>query len=112
MDSEILLTINLQGEIGGCVRSVDKQSVTVNATPQNSKVPLMVTKTITHTDRPESKCFKTLKIKSEVVDVWESSECPAWASPSLWKKLSKRQRVTAWIKRFDEGFGVSFSYIE
>ena len=112
MSSEVLLTINLQGEIGGCVRSVDKQSMTVDATPQNSRVPLMITRVITHTDRPQSTCFKSLKINSEVIESWESSECPSWASSSLWKKLTKKQRVGAFIKRFDEGFGVSFSFID
>lgn len=112
MSSQILLSINLQGEIGGCVQSVDTQTVTVNATPQGSKTPLFITKKILHTDRIDTRCYRYLTIQPEVVESWESAESPYWANSQIWKKLTKKQRVAATIKRFDEGYGVSYSVIE
>lgn len=112
MSSQILLTINLQGEIGGCVQSVDTQMMTVDATPEGSKVKVFISKKILHTDRIETKCYRYLTIQPEIVELWESSECPAWANQSVWKKLTKKQKVAATIKRFDEGYGVSYSMID
>ena len=111
MASEILLVINLPGQIGGCVKSEDKQSSTVDVTPLDPKHSVFFTREITHTDRKNTVCYRTLRINEETVASWQSNECPHWAKDSIWKKISKKQRMEAFIKRFDEGYGINYSLI-
>lgn len=112
MSSAILITVNLPGRIGGMVAHQTRQSSTVDVTPEGSKHKLLCTKEIIHTDRTESSCFRSTFINEEVVKSWESNECPSFVKSKVWEKLNKRQRSLCYIKRFDEGFGVSYEFID
>lgn len=108
MESGILLTINLQGRIGGCVKHTTKQIVTVDVTPVGSKHPEIISRKIKHTDRESVACVKKLRISQEVVDGWQNGEAPFWVKPYTWKGMNKKQRLEAYLNRFDEGFGISY----
>ncbi len=103
----ILITINLQGQINGCVKHTTKQEVKVNTAKVGDKFSKIVTKKILHTDRKDSLCVKKIKIDEKILNIW-AIECPAWEKPSWWKNLKKKQRIESYVKRFDEGFGVSY----
>ena len=104
----ILLTINLQGRINGSVKHTDKQEVKVNVSKSNDKFPKFLTKRITHSDRGNSICVQKLKIEENVVNKWQSNECPHWEKSNKWKNMTKKQRIESYINRFDEGYGVSY----
>lgn len=108
MESGILLTVNLQGRVIGCVKHTTKQTVTVDVTPIGIKHTELMTRKIKHSDRIASSCVRKMRISSEVVAYWQSSECPYWSKESQWKNMNKKQRLEAYVKRFDEGFGVSY----
>jgi len=108
MEPGILLTINLLGRIGGCVKHTTKQVVTVDVTPMNHKQPEYITRKIKHTDRVATPCVKKLRISSEVVLGWQYGECPAWVKPTVWKSMNKKQRLESHLNRFDEGYGISY----
>ena len=104
----ILITVNLQGRINGCVKSTTKQEVKVDIAKVTDKFPKFVVKKILHTDRNSSVCVKKTRIEENVLRGWASHECPNWEKPSRWKDMSKKQRIESYVKRFDEGFGVSY----
>jgi len=52
-------------------------------------------------------CIKTV-ISADVIDFWQSSHCPYWEKAFVWKHMNKKDRFKSYLKRFDEGYGVSF----
>lgn len=107
MDSGILITVNLLGKIGPRVKHTTKQVYSVDVSPLGGK-PEFMTRKIKHTNRVNLPATRKLNISPEVVQYWQSSECPFWAKPHIWKKLSKNQRVAAYVATFDEGYGVNY----
>lgn len=112
MNSSILLTIKLKGKIGGPIKHVDKQVITVDVTPIGAKYSEHMTRKIKHNDRIESECSRKLRISEELVNSWEGVECPHWEKPNQWKSMSSIQRITSHVNRFDEGYGVTFDFLE
>ena len=110
--SAIILTINLRGSIGGPKKHVDKQVISINVAPLGSKSPEIITRKIKHTDRGETPCCRKMKLSEELVYEFENSECPHWEKPHHWKQLSKKQRLESHLKRYDEGLGISYDYLE
>ena len=105
--SGMILTINLEGSIGGFVKHKDLQKVTVQLSKQET-----VSKTIKHTNRSMLECSKVMHISEEVIEHWEGETCPQWEEPRKWKKISKSQRLFSYLEGFDEGFDFSFEFIE
>lgn len=103
----ILITVNLQGRINGCVKHTTKQEVRVDISKPEDKFPKFINKKILHTDRGDSVCTKKLKIDESILKIW-TNECPSWEKIGHWKVLSKNQRINSYVKRFDEGFGVTW----
>ena len=112
MNSGILLTVNLSGKIGGPVKHVDKQNVTIDIAPIGSKFPEWVSRKITHTDRPMTECCRKCTISEDIVRSWGNADCPYWERPAVWKGYSKNQKIAAFLSRYDEGFGISYEFIE
>lgn len=108
MEAGILLTINLQGRVIGCVKHTTKQVVTVDVTPIGAKHQELMTRKIKHTDRVASICTKKLRISSDVVLGWQNGECPHWVKPTVWKNMNKKQKLESHLSRFDEGYGISY----
>ena len=105
--SGMILTINLEGSIGGFVKHKDLQKVTVQLSKQET-----VSKTIKHTNRSMLECSKVMHISEEVIEHWEGETCPQWEEPRKWKKMSKSQRLFSYLEGFDEGLGFSFEFVE
>lgn len=112
MTSSILLTINLRGQVEGFKKHVDKQIVTVDVTAVGAKFAESISRKIKHTDRAETVCSRKVRISEEIVSGWETSECPFWEKPSDWKNKSRVQKIISNVNRFDEGFGVTFDFID
>jgi hypothetical protein len=112
MSSAILMTIKLRGQIDGPQKHVDKQIVTVDVTKIGSKYPEVVSKKITFNDRIQTECYRKMKISEEIVSEWENSECPHWEKPGSWKSMTRKQKLESHIKRYDEGFGVTYDFIQ
>lgn len=104
----ILITVNLQGRINGSVKHADKQEVKVDISKVSDKFPKFIVKKIKHTDRGISPCVKKIKITEDILQYWQSNNCPYWEKSNHWKVLNKKQRIESYIKRFDEGFGVTY----
>ena len=110
--SALLLTINLKGQVKGPQQHIDKQVVTVDVTPVGHKHPETMTKRIKHNDRSETECTKKMKISEDLVSEWENSECPHWEKPGAWKSMTRMQKLQSHLRRYDEGYGISFDFIE
>lgn len=111
MENSIIITVNLAGAVIGSVRSVDKQANTVYLAGGKDYSPGPHTRTILHTDRKPVVCNRSFTVAGDVVASWVTGTCPAWVKPSIWRGLSKGQRLAAQVQGFDEGFGVSFDSI-
>lgn len=107
MNNSIVVTVFLQGIIGGCVKSVDKQvhSVLVNH-------GVVLTREIIHTDRKKTDCVRQFNVDGELIFKWVTGDCPYWENPRDWRKMSQNRRLISYVKGFDEGFGVTFEVIE
>jgi hypothetical protein len=112
MASAILLTVQLKGQIKGPEKHIDKQIVSVDVSPIGAKQPDFIHKKIKHNDRLSMECTRKTRISEEVVTNWENSECPFWEKPSHWKTMNKLQKITSYINRHDEGYGVSFDFVD
>ncbi len=112
MSSALLLTVKLKGQVKGQEKHTDKQIVTVDVTPVGSKHPEFMSRKIKHNDRSETECNRKIKISEDLVHEWENSECPHWEKPGTWKSMTKMQKLISHLKRFDEGYGISFDFIE
>jgi hypothetical protein len=42
------------------------------------------------------------------VNAWINGRAPFFAKEFIWKNMSKKQRLAAYVQRFDEGLGVNF----
>lgn len=102
MNNGIILTINLQGRIGGRVSHSETQTVQVKEKGKTKNVKIL------HTDRPIQECYQRVTISPETIDFWGSNYVPGFMNPRDWKRLSKKQRVMVHINSFDEGLGVSY----
>lgn len=111
MSVGLLLTINLRGAVGGCVKHVDTQTVRIDVAPIGAKNPEYITKKIKHNDRLSSICYKKINIEDDILRFWEKSTCPSWEKPSNWKLLNPRQKVESYLNTFDEGLGISYEFI-
>ena len=67
----ILITVNLQGRINGCVKHTTKQEVRIDISKPEDKFPKFINKKILHTDRGDSICTKKLKIDESILKVDE-----------------------------------------
>ena len=111
-NSGILLTVKLKGKIGGPVKHTEKQNITVDISPVGSKRPEWSSRKITHNDRSEQECCRKCMINENIVKSWENSECPYWEHPVAWKNFSEEKKVQSFLSRYDEGYGISYEYIE
>ena len=110
--SSILLKVFLAGEISGPIKSVDIQKNTVDVSKIGSKHPDWMTKKICHTDRVQTQCHRKMIINSDIVYSWAVSDCPRWEKPSVWKTKTPEQRIESHLSQYDEGFGISYEYLE
>ena len=99
----LLVTVYLQGAIGGNVAHTTKQKSTVKLSKGES-----MTRTILHTDRTYQECCKVITISDNVLKDWESNMTPSWENDRKWKKMTKGQRVQSYLDGFDEGYGISY----
>ena len=106
MNNSISITVFLNGQLEGCVKSVDKQPYSIELSKGN-----VLTRQILHTDRKQTSCIRMFNVSGNVVNGWVSDECPYWEKPSNWKKMSKEKKLWSYVKTFDEGFGVDFEEI-
>ena len=107
----ILLKVHLKGQISGFQKHTDRKIVTVDVTPIGSKHPETVSKNILHTDRVSTECSRNTRISEDAVKNWASAECPFWEKPHVWKTLSRIKKIESFLKRFDEGYGISYEFI-
>lgn len=110
--SSLILTINLRGIIEGPKKHTDKQVITIDVAPIGSKHPEIISRKIKHNDRNATECTKKIKLSSETVDDFQNGECPHWEKPHFWKTMNKKQRLESHLKRYDEGHGFSYDFIE
>lgn len=109
--SSIILTINLQGQIEGMIKHVDKQIYSVDVAPLGAKHPEIVHRKIKHSDRMPTKCTRKVTLSEETISSFYG-ECPFWEKPGNWSKMSKEQKLHSHLNRYDEGFGYSYDKIE
>lgn len=103
----IIVKVNLLGVIEGATKSTTTQVHSVQIDNERS-----LTKEILHTDRIPTNCSRQFSVSEEVVNSWVYSGCPSWEEISNWKKYSETRKLISHINRFDEGYGVSFKFIE
>jgi len=111
MDNGIIITTFLQGKIGGSVRHTETQTIRFDNSEVGASKPMWINRKIIHNDRPEQKCYKKLKISSELVADWVSSNVPFWSNKKEWSRMNTTQRLSSYVSRFDEGFGVNYEEI-
>lgn len=123
MNNGIILIVNLQGKLGKKESNSSSRKIQrkIAASPYESAV-LNKKGAISHYITPakhftatnnfkaseEQKCVRKTNISEDVVSGWVSGKAPHFVKDFIWKNMSKPQRLKAWVKRFDEGFGVSF----
>lgn len=112
MEVAIIITVNLKGQISGPLSHKDHQIVHGTYSQERNGVmkEIHYSAKILHTDRPVSKCTRQLKVSVDAVNDWVK-DCPEWEDPKRWKTFTKNQRILSHVKRFDEGFGVTFEKI-
>ena len=102
--NNLIITVNLPGRILGPVKEQSHtQSVKDIVTNKFVK--------IVHTDRDYAKCYSKINIPSEIVKLWTEDVSPGNISPKNWNKLTKNQKIEMHVMSFDEGFGVSYSFV-
>lgn len=101
---DLVIQINLPGKIKGPRVHTHTQSV---RNPINNKFVK-----IKHSDRGYQSCYRKTTISSDVVRQWSSDAAPSFIPAKTWKKMTSQQRIEAHILSFDEGYGVSHSYVE
>ena len=106
----VIININLKGRLEGSVKHVDTEKVRVNVSEIGQK-PFYKYVEINHTSRKDSPCVKKCSIDQDTVSFWTSDVVPVWSDQKTWKKLTKEQKLAKYVERFDEGYGVSFEYI-
>lgn len=106
----IIININLKGRLEGPVKHVDTEIVRANVAEINQK-SFYKDVEINHTSRKESPCIKKCTIDEDTVSFWTSDVVPIWSDQKTWKRLTKDQKLSKYVERFDEGYGVSFEYI-
>ena len=102
MENALIIIVNLLGQLEGCVQHKDVQPY------QNPLTKKMVS--IVHTDRQPTKCYKRINISKDILNSW-IKDCPYWEKPKHWEKLSKQQRISSHVAKFDEGYGVTYEII-
>lgn len=102
MNNGIILTINLPGRIKGSVSHTETQTVQVKEKGKYINVKIL------HSDREDQTCYQRTTISPEAIAFWQSNHCPSFVHPRDWKKMTKKQRVLAYVNSFDEGLGVSY----
>lgn len=102
----INVTVNLLGNLTGNVKHTTTQ---VNTVVVLNKV---ITTEILHTDKTPTKCTRNFTISEEVTNSWVSGACPSWEEPRNWKNYSDVRRLTSYVNQFDEGYGVSYEFVE
>lgn len=108
METSLILTINLLGNLSKRAAHTDKQTFSVNVTPLGVKKQVWLTRKIKHTDRKPVECSKKLNVSNAAVSYWKSDNCPDWVDFKVWRKLNSEERIAAHVQRFDEGYGVSY----
>ena len=126
MNNGLIVTVNLQGVIGGCVSNTSSKEVLekVISSPFERSIMLKgehgknkfqyitpehhFKADETFVQREQKECTKKTHITEEVVKNWISSQCPFWEREFVWKFMNASQRIKSYINRFDEGYGVSF----
>ena len=105
--SAILITVNLQGVLGGRVKHTDTYKNAVKISDSEYMV-----KTITHSDRLVCPCQRVTRISEDVVESWAFGSCPEWLEDKKWKYMTPHQKIAQFVNRFDEGYGVNFHYLD
>lgn len=100
MVNGIILTVNLQGKLGSQKRVIELV--------ETRKGDAIITKKIDRIVREPLPCVRKTNISGEVVSAWISGRAPFFVKEFIWKNMSKKQRLAAYIQRFDEGLGVNF----
>lgn len=107
MENSIIVTVNLNGAIGGFIKSVDTQNHAVAL--DGGKI---ARKDILHTDREIMPCNRSFPVTGSVVASWVNGPAPSWAHSGRWRDGNTKQRIGMFIRGFDEGFGTTFDSIE
>ena len=118
--NSIIITVHLNGAISGSVHSVDKQKHTIHLSGGKNYSGGPHTRTILHTDRTLQEAIRTFTISEHIVEGWLGEGCPSWVHLNCshwerdkkWKKLSFKIRLKLYLESFNEGFGVSYKFIE
>lgn len=100
MSNGIVLTVNLVGRLGKNI--IKEEDV------QQRHGETLLTKHIAYSGKEESKCVRKINISEDVVNGWVDNKSPFFIKESLWKNMTKAQRLNVQIERFNEGFGVSY----
>lgn len=104
----IILTTNLVGILAGQERHTTEQVVVADCTPVGSRHSLILRTKIVHTDRVVRPCVRKTIIAGEVVKSWVRGEAPFFVKEFIWRGMSPTQRLNAYLKRLDDGFGYSY----
>lgn len=101
---DLIIQINLVGKINGPRIHTHTQSVRNPLTNKFVKIKF--------SDRGNQSCYKKTVISSEVVKGWSSDATPSFIPAKVWKRMTAQQRIEAHVNSFDEGYGVSYSFVE
>ncbi len=96
----IILTVDLKGKPG--------KIVDVEETINVRHGEIILQKVVKFKKRIDQPCVRKTHISSEVVNEWVGAKAPSFIKEFIWKKLTKPQRLKAWVERFDEGYGVTY----
>lgn len=100
----LMLTINLEGAIGGCVEHVDKHVSLI----RDEATGTSRTYHYLFTPRPIMPAVRVMNISEEVLDAWMSNEPPEGETAFNWRRKTKKQRILWYLSSLDEGFGYSY----
>ena len=100
MVNGIILTVNLPGKLGSQRRVIELEQV--------KKGDAVITKKIDRIVRDQVPCVRKTNISGEIVNAWINGRAPFFVKEFIWKNMSKKQRLAAYVQRFDEGLGVNF----
>ncbi len=94
------------GEIEGRIPHLTRQRHTVLLSEEFGG---SMNRNILHSDRIPTKACRIFTVAAEHVTSWvRKDQCPEWEKPEHWANKTREQRLLSHLRRFDEGYGVSY----
>jgi len=108
---KILLTINLLGVIGKPQNNLEVMPFSYDV--DSNRKPIKEVKGVAkHRNKELKACTQHIKMSQDAYNYYISNEVPYWSEESVWKKLSKTEKVAAHCARIAQGNKFNFQILE